>query len=123
MLNTFAPLRRRKPSIVDESNHDGAEQESFSEQQRFVQTEITFTLRKNGDHRASGLGSRSFPVVRLAKGSDTSKNLVQHFEIILISCDFSDFNDFVKHLKLAISEEKLVQIILLHVIHASQLLS
>ena len=31
-LNTFAPSRRRKPSIVDESNHDGAEQETFLEQ-------------------------------------------------------------------------------------------
>ena len=37
-------------------------------------------------------------------------------EISLISCDFSDFNDFVNHLKLAISKEKLVQIILIHII-------
>ena len=28
-------------------NHDGAEQESLSEQERFVQMKITFTLRKN----------------------------------------------------------------------------
>ena len=53
------------------------------------------------------------------EGSDTSKNLVRDsksfdfIEISLISCDFSDFNDFVKHLKLAISKEKLVQIILI----------
>ena len=37
-------------------------------------------------------------------------------EIILISCDFSDFKDFVKHLKFAISKQKLVQIILIHII-------
>ena len=47
----FAPLRSRKKTsdltgIVDESNHDGSEQESFSEQERFVQAEIIFTLRK-----------------------------------------------------------------------------
>ena len=74
MLNTknfhlceeFALLRRRKPSIVDESNHNGAEKESFLEQERFVWTEITFTLRKNGGYRTSHLGGRSFPVVRVA---------------------------------------------------------
>ena len=57
MLNTknshlceeeFAPLRRRKPKYCRLSNHNGAEQEMFSEQERFVRTEITFTLRKNG---------------------------------------------------------------------------
>ena len=37
----FALLRRRKLSIVDESNHNTTEQESFSEQETFVQTEIT----------------------------------------------------------------------------------
>ena len=47
----FAPLRRRKPTIVDESNHDGADQESFLEQERFVQMEITFTMRKNKELR------------------------------------------------------------------------
>ena len=45
---------------------DGTEQESFSEQERFVWMEITFTLRKHGGYRTSGLGSRSFPVVRQA---------------------------------------------------------
>ena len=57
-MKKFAHLQRRKPSIVDESNHDGAEQESFSEKERLVWMEITFTLRKNG--------GRSFPVVRQA---------------------------------------------------------
>ena len=57
---------RRKPSIVDVNNHGGAEQESFSEQERFMQMEITFTLRKNGGYRTSGLGGKSFPVVRQA---------------------------------------------------------
>ena len=75
MLNTknlhlckeeFAPLRRRKPSIVDESNHNGTEKELFSKQERFVRMEITFTLRKNGGYRASSLGGRLFPVVRQA---------------------------------------------------------
>ena len=56
-------LLQRKPSIVDESNQDGAEQESFSEQERFVRTEITFTLRKYGGYRTSSLGGRSFSVV------------------------------------------------------------
>ena len=59
MLNTLTPLRRRDQSIVDESNHDGAEQESFLEQLRFMQTEITFTLKKNRGHRTSSLGGRS----------------------------------------------------------------
>ena len=36
------------------------------EQEMFVQTEITFTLRKNGGYRTSGLDSRPFPMVRLA---------------------------------------------------------
>ena len=45
MLNTKKPSQvhtfmKKKLSIVDESNHDGAEQESFSEQERFVRTEI-----------------------------------------------------------------------------------
>ena len=49
MLNTknshlceeeFTPLRR-KPSIADESNHNGVEREMFSEQERFMRTEIT----------------------------------------------------------------------------------
>ena len=44
----------------------GAEKESFSEQERFVWMEITFTLRKNGRYRAIRLGGRSFPVVKLA---------------------------------------------------------
>ena len=71
MLNTKKPskvalLRRRKPNIADESNHDDTEQESFSEQERFVWTEITFTLRKNGGYRTGSCGSRLFPVVRLA---------------------------------------------------------
>ena len=35
----FALLWRRKP---DESNHNDAEQESLSEQERFVQAEITW---------------------------------------------------------------------------------
>ena len=38
----------------------------FSEQERFMRTEITFTLRKNGGYRTNGLGGRSFPVVRQA---------------------------------------------------------
>ena len=50
MLNTKKPSKvcRRKPSIIDESNYDGAEQESYSEKERFVRTKITFSLRKNG---------------------------------------------------------------------------
>ena len=51
--SNFAPLQRRKLTIVDEINHDGAEQESFLEQERFVRMEITFTLRKNGGYKAS----------------------------------------------------------------------
>ena len=63
----FALLRRRKLGIVDESNHDSTEQESLSEQERFVQMEVTFTLqRKNGGYRISSLGSKSFPMVRQA---------------------------------------------------------
>ena len=55
----FTLLRRRYLSIVDESNHNDAEQE------RFVQMEITFTLRKNGSYNIpSGFGGRSFPVDR-----------------------------------------------------------
>ena len=71
MLNTirnhqkFVLLRRRRPSIVDESNHNGTEQKSFLEH-TIVQTEIIFTLRKDGGYRTSGLGGRSFPVVRQA---------------------------------------------------------
>ena len=34
----FAPLQRRKPSLPDESNHYGTEQESLK-QERFVQME------------------------------------------------------------------------------------
>ena len=49
-----------------------------------------------------------------AQGLDTSKNLARDFEIIEISLISCDFNDFVKHLKLAISKENLVQIILIH---------
>ena len=33
---------------MDKSDHYGAEQELFLEQERFVQTEITFTPSKNG---------------------------------------------------------------------------
>ena len=64
-------LLQRKPSVVDEGNHNGAEQESLSEQERFMLMEITFTLRKNEGYMPSGLGGRSFPVDRLA-----NKNLV-----------------------------------------------
>ena len=61
VLNTKKPskftlLQRRKPNIVDESNHNGAEQESLLKQERFVQMEITFTLRKNGGYMPSDLG-------------------------------------------------------------------
>ena len=46
------------------------EQESFSEQERFMRTEITFTfsliMRKNGGYGTSGLSGKLFPVVRLA---------------------------------------------------------
>ena len=38
----------------------------LSVQGRFKWTEITLALRKKGDSMTSGLGSRSFPVVRLA---------------------------------------------------------
>ena len=55
-----------KPSIVDESNRNGTKQEMFSEQESFVQTEIIFTLRKNGGYRTSCLGGRLHPVVRQA---------------------------------------------------------
>ena len=37
----------------------------FSEQERFVWMEITFTLKKNRVYSTSGLGGRSFPVVKL----------------------------------------------------------
>ena len=37
------------------------------------------------------------------------KNQDFKIEIILISCDFNDIKDFIKHLKLAIPKEKLVQ--------------
>ena len=56
----------KKKVIVDESNHNSAEQESLSEQERFVRMEITFTLRKNGGYRTSSLDGRLFPVGRLA---------------------------------------------------------
>ena len=73
MLNTKKPskVQRKKPSIVDESNRNGAEQEPLLEQERFIRTEITFTLRKNGGYIPSGLGGRSFPIDR-----STDKNLV-----------------------------------------------
>ena len=58
----------------DESNHHHAEQESLSVQ-LFKQTKITFALRKNGGSMPSGLGSRLFPVVRLASQADD--NLVR----------------------------------------------
>ena len=58
----FALLQRRKQSIADESNHSGTEQESFSEQQRFIRMEIAFTLRKNGGHTQSSLGE-NFKIV------------------------------------------------------------
>ena len=45
--------------------HDGTEQESLSEQKRFVLTEMTFTLRKNGGYMPSCLGGRLFTVERL----------------------------------------------------------
>ena len=38
--------------------------ESISQQQRFDQTEITFSLRKNGGYICSSLGGRSVLVVR-----------------------------------------------------------
>ena len=44
-------------------------------QERFVWTEITFILRKNGGYRTNGLGGRSFPVVRQA-GWQADENLV-----------------------------------------------
>ena len=59
-MKKFAHLRKRKPGIVDESNHDGSEQESFSEQEKFMRTEITFTLRKNGGYRTSGWAVNHF---------------------------------------------------------------
>ena len=41
-------FQRRKPRIEVESNQDGSEQESLSEQERFMTwMEIIFTLRKN----------------------------------------------------------------------------
>ena len=49
----------------DESNHHGAKQEWLSEQERFEQMEITFTLRENGGCMPSSLDGWSFPVVRL----------------------------------------------------------
>ena len=70
MLNTKKPSKVRtftkKDKLVVKSNHDEAEQESFSEQQRFVRMEIAFTLRKNGGYKTSVLGGRLFPVVRQA---------------------------------------------------------
>ena len=48
--------------------------------------EITFTLRKNGDHRTSGLGGKLFPVVRQA-GRPTK--LISLFKKILKSCNSS----------------------------------
>ena len=54
---------------------DGAEYESFSEQERFMHMEITFLLRKIGGYKASGLGGRPFPVVRLV-GWQANKNLI-----------------------------------------------
>ena len=63
----LAPLERKKPSlpvIEDESNHDAAEQKFLSEQERFIQTEIIYTLRKNGLYMPSGLGGRSCQACR-----------------------------------------------------------
>ena len=70
--------------IVDESNHNGAEQESLSEQKRFVQMEITL---KNRGYMPSGVGIRLIHVVRQA-GRQADKNLVYN---IFTSNRFSDF--------------------------------
>ena len=63
-------VHRRMPNLLiieDKSNQHSAKQESLLEQERFVQTETTFILRKNGDYMPSGFGGRSSPVVRLSK--------------------------------------------------------
>ena len=54
-------IRRRQET---ESKHHRAEKECTLEQQRFDQTEITFSIRKNGGYIRSGLGGRSVLVVR-----------------------------------------------------------
>ena len=51
---------------VEERKHHGAAKESTLEQQRFNQTEITFSLRKmEAIYICSSLGGRSVLVVRL----------------------------------------------------------
>ena len=92
-MKKFAHLQRRKPSIVDESNHDGSKQESFLKQERFVRIEITFTLGKNGGYNTSGLGGRLFPVVRLPGWLMK----ISLFEKILKSCN-SPSNLFLEYL-------------------------
>jgi len=52
--------------VEGESNHNGAEQELLSEQERFAWIEITISLRKTGGYMPSSLGGRSFPVDRQA---------------------------------------------------------
>ena len=57
-------------------------------------------------------GSRGPTLQKILYETTKSSDFI---EISLISCDF---NDFVKHLKLVISKEKFVQIILSHYMHA-----
>ena len=53
---------KRKQELAH--RHDGAEQESLSKQESFMQMEITFTLRKNGSYMPSSLNVRLFSVDR-----------------------------------------------------------
>ena len=64
-ISMLTPLQGRKPNLPNESNHDGTKQDMW-EQERFVQTEITLTLRKNGSYMPSSLGGKSFPMVKQA---------------------------------------------------------
>ena len=59
-------MKKKAKSSKDESNHHLTEQESLSVQERFVRTDISLALTKNGGSMPIGLGSRSFPVVWLA---------------------------------------------------------
>ena len=53
-------------SIIDESDHDGVEQESFSEQGKVHVDRNNLSLRNIRGYKISDFGGRSFPLVRLA---------------------------------------------------------
>ena len=62
---TFQEVYTRRRTEV-ESKHHSAVKELTPEQQRFNQTQLLFSLIKNGGYVHSNLGTRSVLVIRLA---------------------------------------------------------